>query len=135
MTGKQQPLVGIFWMFEGRLIIDSSPLSEAEVYGDCLTHRNSHIDFWTEQQRTRAIPPEIEYEESPRGRVTYDTKLRKYHLLADRCILKNEAAVARIMKAMHLPVNTIVDTDAHYVCAGCKRSKSQQEQDEADWDF
>jgi hypothetical protein len=55
--------------------------------------------------------------------------------LADRCILKNQAAVARIMKAMNLPVNTIVDTDSHYVCAGCDRSKSQRERDEADWDF
>lgn len=135
MTGKQQPLVGIFWLLGDRLILDTSPLCDAEPYGDCLTHRDSHIDFWTAQQRLGAVPREIEYEEPPRGRVTYDTKAQKFYLLADRCILKNQATVAKIMNAMHLPVNTIVDTDPHYVCPRCTTSESQQEQDEADWDF
>ena len=135
MTSQPQPLIGIFWLLEGRLIVDTSTLSDAEPYGDCLTHRNSHIDFWTEQQRIGTLPQDIEYEESPRGRVTYDTKLRTYCLLADRCILKDQTTVARIMRAMHLPVNIIVDTDPHYICPGCNRSESQREQDEADWDF
>ncbi len=135
MTGKQQPLVGIFWLLGDRLILDTSPLSDAEPYNVCLTHHHSHIDFWSEQQRTGALPREIEYEESPRGRVTYNTRLRTYYLLADRCILKDPATVARIMAAMHLPANTIADTDPHYICPGCTRSKSQLEQDEADWDF
>ena len=78
---------------------------------------------------------EVEYEEHPRGRVTANAKTQEFYLLADRCILKDPATVARIMKAMHLPVNTIVDTDPHYICPGCNKSESQREQDEADWDF
>jgi len=135
MTSKVQPFIGIFWLHEGRLIVDTCTLSDAEPYGHCLTHCNSHIDFWTEQQRTGALPQDIEYEESPRGRVTYDTKLRTYYLLADRCILEDPAKVARIKKAMHLPGSTIAETDPHYICPGCNRSQSQREQEDADWDF
>ena len=54
-SDNNQPMVGIFWWFRGRLIIDASPLSEAEPYGDFLTHRNSHIDYWKEQQRLGEI--------------------------------------------------------------------------------
>jgi hypothetical protein len=34
MTSVQKQMVGIFWLVDGRLIIDASPLSEAEPYGD-----------------------------------------------------------------------------------------------------
>jgi hypothetical protein len=131
----EKQMVGIFWLVGGRLILDASPLSEAEPYGDCLTHRNSHIDYWTEQQRLGAVPHDVEYEEHPRGRVTYNSKAEKFYLLADRCILHEPATMARIMKAMNLPVNTIVDADTHYKCLGCNKSESQREAEEADWNL
>jgi hypothetical protein len=134
-AGQLAPQVGIFWLIDANLIIDASPLSEAEPYGDCLTHRNSHIDYWTGQQRRGTVPSDVEYEEHPRGRVVYNAKEQKFFLLADRCILKDLAMVSKIKDEMHLPVNAIVDTDLHYICAGCDRSASQREQEEADWDF
>jgi len=132
---RGEPLVGIFWLLGGRLILDTSSLTEAEPYGDCLTHRNSHIDYWTEQQRLGTVPLDVEYEEPPRGRVVANTKAQKFYLLADRCILKAPDMVAGIMKAMHLPVNTVVDADLHYKCPECDKSKGRREQEEADWDF
>jgi hypothetical protein len=35
---KKEPSVGIFWVFGGKLVIDSVPLGEAEPYGVHLTH-------------------------------------------------------------------------------------------------
>jgi hypothetical protein len=134
MMAESEPMVGIFLLMNTLLIIDASPLSEAEPYGDCLTHRNSHIDYWTERQRLGFVPRDVEYEENPRGRVTYDSKAQKFYLLADRCILNDAATIAKIMKAMKLPVNAIVDADLHYKCSGCNKSVSQ-EQEESDWDF
>jgi len=65
----------------------------------------------------------MEYEECPRGRVTYDTKARRSRLLADRCILRSKDAVRRIMSAMNLSSkNTDKVTDAHYRCSACLRS-------------
>jgi hypothetical protein len=134
LASPQQRMVGIFWLVDDRLIIDASSLSEAEPYGDCLTHRNSHIDFWTGQQRLGAVPRDVEYEEHPRGRVVYNTKTQVGYLLADRCILKDPVPVATIIRALHLPVNTIVDADSHYKCPGCKKkSKEELVTEEADW--
>ena len=115
--------VGIFWLLGDRLILDTSPLSEAEPYGDCLGHRTSHIDYWTAQQRFGTVSREIEYEEPPRGRVVFNKRTQRFDLYADRCILKRKAVVKRIMEAMHLPPNqTNVGTDGpfgHYKCLTC----------------
>ena len=123
MTDKGQPMVGIFWLLNGRLILDASPLSEAEPYGDCLTHRKSHINFWGEQQRAGALPREIEYEEPPRGRVVFNQTSQRFALYADRCILKKKSVVNQVMKAMCLPASkTDVSTDGiggHYKCSQC----------------
>lgn len=123
-SNQLEPMVGIFWLVGDRLILDASLLSEAESYGDCLTHRTSHIDFWAEQQRLGTVPRDIEYEENPRGRVTANAKAHEFYLLADRCILKNKAMVARIRKEMRLPVNAVVDTDPHYRCPKCLHGRN-----------
>lgn len=132
-TDKQGQRVGIFWLVEGRLIIDSTPLSEAEPYGDCLTHCNGHIDYWTEQQLLGELPLGVEYEEHPRGRVVFNSKTQRFSLYADRCILRRKSVVKQIMKAMCLPESlTEVCTDGregHYRCSECLRAAERCEAD------
>lgn len=120
MLNQKQSVVGIFWLLRDRLILDTSPLSEAEPYGECLTHHNSHIDFWTAQQCLGALPQEIEYEEPPRGRVVFNKKTGRFALYADRCILREKSVVDKIMNAMRLPAATTdAMTDGHYKCSQC----------------
>jgi hypothetical protein len=125
--------VGIFWLVGERLILDASPLSEAAPYGDCLDHPTSHEDFWTAQQRLGAVPREMEYEESPRGRVVYNRGTKRFALYADRCILKRKSVIAKILEAMHLPTSqTDVTTDGpdgHYRCSRCLMISEPHEND------
>jgi hypothetical protein len=48
--GEAVPHVGIFWMVADPkrdvLVTDSVPLTEAEPYGDCLTHPRGHYEVW-----------------------------------------------------------------------------------------
>ena len=120
------PMLGIFWLFKGQLILDTSPLSEAERFGDFLGHPPSHLDYWTGLQQRGVVPFDVEYEEPPRGRVAFNTKTKRFELYADRCILKKTLLVKRIMKAMCLPAAlTDASTDGawgHYKCAWCLRA-------------
>jgi hypothetical protein len=137
MLSKQmtqgQSMVGIFWLIGDRLILDTSPLIEAEPYGDCLGHRTSHIDYWTAQQCLGTVSREIEYEEPPRGRIVFNKATQQFALYADRCILKRKAVVKRIMKAMHLPASqTKICTDGyngHYKCSKCLETARTSEDD------
>jgi hypothetical protein len=117
---KKEPYVGIFWVLDGKPLIDSTALSEAEPYGDHLTHPRSHMHVWEQWRLIGKVPGESEYEEFPRGRLVYETKTKKFTLLADRCILRDKSMVSTIMKAMNLPCkNTDRGTDAHYRCLAC----------------
>jgi hypothetical protein len=121
--GKEESRVGIFWLINTNLLIDGTPLSEAEQYGDFLTHPRGHAEVWERYQRNGTVPPETEYEEAPRGRVMYNTKTCQFTLLADRCILKKKALVTQIKKEMCLPKNTEVGGDPHYRCSNCLRGE------------
>ena len=67
---KKEPSVGIFWVINGNLVIDSMPLGEAEQYGDHLTHPGSHLEVWAMFHQKGTVPSDMEYEEAPRGRVS-----------------------------------------------------------------
>ena len=114
-----QPRVGIFWVVGGKPLIDSTSLSEAEPYADHLTHPRGHPEVWEQYQRAGAVPADMEYEESPRGRVMCNSKTQRFTLLADRCILRDKNVVRRIMSELKLPRNTETDTDSHYRCRAC----------------
>ena len=117
---SSEPSVGIFWYFQGRLLMDCTPLSQAEPYGDCLTHPRGHLRSWTMLQENGQVPRGMEYEEPARGRVLMDKRRDRFVLLADRCILNRRDVVNRIVARMHLPPEkTDIDTDAHYRCAKC----------------
>jgi hypothetical protein len=116
---EKEPKVGIFWFFNRMLILDATPVSQGEAYGDHVGHAASHIDYWAELQRKRLLPPEVEYEEHPRGRIGYDKREERFWLRADRCILKKKTVLHRIMKAMNLPSDTKIETDPHYCCSVC----------------
>jgi hypothetical protein len=118
---KEEPHVGIFWVIRGEPLIDSTPLSRAEPYGDHLTHLHGHDKGWERFQRNGIAPIDAEYEQLPRGRVMFDTKKCQFRLLADRCILKRKDLVAKIKKEMRLPRNTKVGGDNHYRCFDCLR--------------
>jgi hypothetical protein len=124
---KKQPHVGIFWLVDGKLVIDSTSLAEAEPYGDNLTHPRGHLKVWEQWRMGGKVPGESEYEEFPRGRVMYNTKTQRFTLLADRCILRDKGVVSRIMSELHLPgKQTDKGTDAHYRCPSCLRVRESE---------
>ena len=121
---KPEPHVGIFWIVQRKSIIDSTPLSEAEPYGDFLTHPRGHAEVWEALQQNGAVPSDMEYEEFPRGRAMYNTQTRQFTLLADRCILSDKILVRTLMSALRLPRNTELSADSHYQCPGCLKGET-----------
>jgi hypothetical protein len=119
--------LGIFWLVKGALLMDSVPLSESEQYSDHQNHPQSHIDVWEQWQRVGKAPIESEYEEFPRGRVTYDTMAKTFSLLADRCILGRKDVIAKIKEELHLPKKTALGTDSHYRCFTCLHGSEDEE--------
>ena len=133
MTGSKNsdraPHLGIFWLVDGKLIIDSLPLSKSERYGDHKTHPRSHIDVWAEFEGSGRVPRGAEYDEYPRGRVMHHPMSGEFTIFADRCILKRKGLIAQIKKALHLRKKVKTGTDPHYRCPQCLWGKQINE----DW--
>lgn len=121
--------VGIIFVRGSDLFFDSSATADAVDYGALKTHEKGHPEFWAELQQKWLVPRDEEYDEVPRGRVTYDTRKNVYYLFLDRCISERPKMVARIIEALHLPPKpaTEVLSDSHYKCPGCFRSRKSGE--------
>ena len=114
------PEVGIFWVLGKRILLDTTPITEAESWAEFKTHPGDHITVWRTYQRAGAVSEDLEYDDVPRGRVGYNTKTAEYLFLADRCILKNKSLVSKIMRKMNLlHKNTKISSDEHYRCPKC----------------
>jgi len=121
-----EPRVGIFWLVNQNLLIDSTLLSAAEEYDQFKIHSGNHVSVWEKFRQNGTAPREMEYEEAPRGRVMHNTKTRRFTLLADKCILKNKRIVRKIMSEMSLPSKTTdKGTDSHYRCFACLYGSSE----------
>lgn len=124
MSGESS--VGIFWGVGPDLVLvtASTPLDQAEPYGNCLTHPGGHLETWEAWRALgpaglarRGLPAAIarhEYEHFPRGRVVFHRLARRFTAYADRRLL-GPGCRARILAAFRLPpARTAFATDAHY---------------------
>ena len=120
--------VGIFWGVPEAgatvLVTDATPLSEAETYGECLTHPHGHYEVWEVWRalgpaglRRHALPVAIadhEYEEFPRGRIVYMVREQLFTLYADRHLQQPEL-IAQLVDRFGLAGRRhVVRSDAHY---------------------
>jgi hypothetical protein len=124
-AGQPEPRVGIFWLIDERLVIDTTPLSEAGTYGDFRIYEGDHVTHWAEMERRGEVPRGSAYEEHPRGRVNFNTKTKRFTLLADACILRKKNVVKKLMRLLLLPEDTALSTDEHYRCFRCLDGKRQ----------
>jgi hypothetical protein len=124
-SGQFEPRVGIFWLIGKRLIIDTTPLSEAGKYGDFKIYDGDHVSFWGEMEKRGEVPRDSDYEEHPRGRVNFNTTTKRFTLYADACILRRKNVIRKLMSAMHLSDDTALSTDEHYRCFRCLARKRQ----------
>ncbi len=125
-----EPRVGILWVVDGTLLTDSTPLNQAEPYGDHVTHPRSHFDVWDAWQKLGKVPVDLPYEEPPRGRVVFNLRTSQSVLLADKCILERKSVVAKITRALGLSKNVTLVSDSHYRCSKCLYVSHTEE----DWD-
>lgn len=123
------PCVGIFWRVQTsagpKLVSHVVSLTDADEYGDFLTHPTGHYEIWEGWRDSGAaalkrmgLPIEIassEYEEHPRGRVVFDRRAEKFIIYADRRLQK-ATIISDIVELFAIGGHShIVRSDSHYV--------------------
>src|ERR1039458_7536713 len=119
--------VGIVFLVEDRVLIESTPLSAVEIQSGCQDHGGSHDQFWEELLAKRVVPLGSEYDQYPRGRIVYRVTTSRFVAMLDRCIIRREETVTRMIDLLHLPADQVdVNTDSHYVCPDCRRPRESK---------
>ena len=82
-----------------------------------LIHDNGHVDFWEEMKLKTGFSSvfhNFEYDEVPRGRVSYHVSEKRFYIYADRKLLK-KSIMQKIIDEFGLSEQPyIIKTDGHY---------------------
>ena len=124
-----QPDVRIIFLVDNKLWIESTPINEAGSYGPFKIHEGDHQACW-ERLVASGVVPDIDYDEVPRARVSFNTRTEEFTLLADRCILQHPDLVENVKQMMHLPTEVVTGLDPHYRCPVCLRRRSGFDEEE-----
>lgn len=109
-----QPLVGIFWVYRGRLLKAAVAVADGLRYGNAVHSPVDHVTFWPELQRQVKTLRDLEYEHVPRGRVVFQSSEDRFCVYMDKK-LHNRQVKERLLAEFRLPRRrTGFLTDPHY---------------------
>ena len=132
---RNVPKVGLFFVVNGKPRVEGIQWTENPSVAGYRTYAVGHPEYWVQLQGQGVAPRDMPYEDAPRGRVNYLDATGRFTLLADKCIIKRNRLVRRIMAILGLPKDTRVMRDLHYKCAVCMGKVPTREQEQKDWDF
>lgn len=106
--------VGIFWWYQGQLLIGAVPLAQGIDDGVFINGPHNHLTTWPAIQRRHLSLRHVEYDEIPRGRVLFVKRDKRFCVYMDK-VLFTEPIQRAILKAFHLrQAQTRFRTDLHY---------------------
>jgi hypothetical protein len=80
--------VGIFWVFEGKLLAAPFVLADGVEYGDAINGATDHVHYWPKFHGAHPALRYLEYQEVPRGRVLFMKPTQEYHVYMDKTLFK-----------------------------------------------
>ena len=105
--------VGIFWVYQGQLIVASVPLHEGIDDGHYINGPYDHLPYWETIRRTMPALRPVECDAVPRGRVLYKKAEGRCVVYMDK-VLHRHAYKRAIRHHFALPAAAPFLTDSHY---------------------
>ena len=113
---SRTPDVGIFWIIEGNLILDTVSYNSLSVcdFDGTKDYPRTHYEYWENMKRSK-IPFAIEngWLDFLRGRVIYITQDKKFLIITDISRFTDENK-NQVVEEFNLPKNTEVVHNEHY---------------------
>jgi hypothetical protein len=109
------PEVGLFWLIDNKLVADSIPWRQGDVYGGFYNGKNDHATFWATLQRIVPQWKGADYTDHPRGRVLYDSMNETFLVYSSQAVVNNPPMRKLILAEFKLPLAaTKFEADYHY---------------------
>jgi hypothetical protein len=109
------PEVGLFWLIDNKLVADSIPWRQGDVYGGFYGGKSGHAALWTTLQRLVPQWQGKEYTDFPRGRVLFDSMEEVFLVYSSRLLINSLEVRKMILAEFNLPLAaTKFAADYHY---------------------
>lgn len=105
--------VGLFFVINGRVLLHSLSIAQAEAYGEFLIYPYSHMEIW---DRHYIRKYNVDFDYYPRGRIVYHRNKREFWVYRDSCIPDS------ICLGLGLKKSPVLKEDEHYVCHVCNEN-------------
>ena len=118
-TPNNTPRIGIFWLHlkEGKIEIFYSRTMIPELgctYGTYILDPAGHFEIWESLKVDDIIPRNTNYDDLPRGRVSYDQNKKQYVVYHGSYIKSSTCIRQAIKYKFKLKRNTRWEPDLHY---------------------
>jgi len=104
LLNEAAPEIGIFWLIGGEVITFSVLARDAESYAGFRDSPHDHINAWPSVQKTYPAVRGKEYDEVPRGRVTYTDSSGRYQVLMPPELIGDKNMRRAIASEFSLPI-------------------------------
>ena len=109
------PEVGIFWLIANKLVANSIPWRQADVFGGFYSGKTDHAAFWTTLQRLLPQWNGKEYTDFSRARVLFDSMEEVFRVYSSQGIVNSPRVRKMIITDFKLPLTaTKFEADYHY---------------------
>ena len=118
---RHAPKLGIFYLFNGRIISETAAVSTIDPSGSVLFYPRQHYELWSQLQKENHDLGDLDCYALPRGRVSFNLKNNRFQVVADQHILENSNLIERILWDFDLErADTEFRADEQYRCSLCK---------------
>ena len=109
-------LLSVFWYINGEFYGVDDTLRGEYVgnFGDFLQLNVDHFQIWEDIRRDAKLPEYVEYDEYPRARIMFNTKIHKFVVIGTESLTLDKSMQDKIRQHYGLPITTIFETDEHY---------------------
>jgi hypothetical protein len=109
-------MLAVFWYINGNFYGAENTLKGDSVdsFGDFLQLDVDHFQIWPKYRRLAGLDRNVEYDEYPRGRIMFNSKIHKFVVIGTASLTMNPDLQDKILSYYGLPNTTIFETDEHY---------------------
>jgi hypothetical protein len=97
------PEVGLFYVIDGELWLESTPVPEARPLREVIIQPDSHRSSWANLRRMIRALEGVPHDCYRRGRAVFVTATGRYHLYLGPELLTREPLIRQVMDALRLP--------------------------------
>jgi hypothetical protein len=107
--------VGIYWVYQGRVLAFSEPLSAVRAIDGVRDSDLGHDAIWSRVQASRPELRSREYFDVPRGRVLYRESEARFDVFMPKRFWKDRRVTAAVRRAFGLKASEVrLCADEHY---------------------